>query len=36
MTKGREMLDTLYERTAAESDRGALDAYSEVVTRVAA
>ena len=30
------MLDTLSERTPADSERGALDAYSEVVTRVAA
>jgi S1-C subfamily serine protease len=30
------MLDTLSEQTPAESERGALDAYSEVVTRVAA
>src|ERR1700674_4504106 len=36
MTKGREMLDTRSEQTPAEDDRGALDAYSEVVTRVAA
>jgi S1-C subfamily serine protease len=34
--KGREMLDTLSERTPAESERYALDAYSEVVTRIAA
>jgi S1-C subfamily serine protease len=30
------MLDTVSEQTPAESERGALDAYSEVVTRVAA
>ena len=35
-TKGREMLDTFSERTPSDSDRDALDAYSEVVTRVAA
>jgi S1-C subfamily serine protease len=36
MTKGREMIDTFPEQTPSELDRGALDAYSEVVTRVAA
>src|SRR5260370_42655943 len=30
------MVETFSEQTAAEADRGALDAYSEVVTRVAA
>src|SRR3984893_10110349 len=36
MMKGREMVNTLSERTPSDSDRDALDAYSEVVTRVAA
>src|SRR3984893_13292150 len=36
MMKGREMVNTLSERTPPQADSGALDAYSEVVTRVAA
>jgi S1-C subfamily serine protease len=36
MTKGREMIDTFPERRPSDAQRGALDAYSEVVTRVAA
>jgi S1-C subfamily serine protease len=34
--KGRDVLDERSERTPSEDERGALDAYSEVVSRVAA